>query len=245
VSAAHELGPVSIRLELGPSDWPAMPAQRPWFLSGVENRWTRELRAEGLDLGVMIQPRCAMPARRDRYVFAADNGCFNEATWVGEQDWLLWAGLLPADRCLFVTCRDVYRPVQATAEATWRRSEPYFETLRTLGHRPAIVCQHGADECEPLWDECERWDALFVGGDDAWKMSSAAHDCVREAQLLGKWVHVGRVNTWRRFREVADWNANSVDGTFLAYGPDANGPRLRSWLRLAWQRSESSLFPRS
>ena len=54
---------------------------------------------------------------------------------------------------------------------------------------------------------------------------------MREAQLLGKWTHMGRVNSWKRLQLAANWNLDSVDGTFLAFGPDANAGRFLSWLR--------------
>ena len=47
----------------------------------------------------------------------------------------------------------------------------------------------------------------------------------------GKWVHVDRVNSWRRLDLVASWNVDSVDGTYLAFAPEANGRRLDGWLR--------------
>jgi hypothetical protein len=43
--------------------------------------------------------------------------------------------------------------------------------------------------------------------------------------------------------EFALWNVTGVDWAFLGYGPDTNGPRLRSCLRLSRQRAESSLSP--
>ena len=48
---------------------------------------------------------------------------------------------------------------------------------------------------------------------------------------MGKWVQVGRVNSWRRLDLVAGWNVDSVDGTYLAFAPDVNGARLATWLR--------------
>ena len=57
------------------------------------------------------------------------------------------------------------------------------------------------------------------------QLSVAAKLCVDEAQLMGKWVHVGRVNSWRRLDLVASWDVDSVDGTYLAFAPDANGAR--------------------
>jgi hypothetical protein len=48
---------------------------------------------------------------------------------------------------------------------------------------------------------------------------------------MGKWVHVGRLNSWRRLDLVASWDVDSVDGTYLAFAPNANGARLATWLR--------------
>ncbi len=48
---------------------------------------------------------------------------------------------------------------------------------------------------------------------------------------MGKWVHVGGVNSWRRLELVAGWDVDSVDATYLAFAPDANGRRLSCWLR--------------
>ena len=71
---------------------------------------------------------------------------------------------------------------------------------------------------------------VLIGGDTDWKTSSEARDVAREAQLRGKWVHVGRVNSWKRIDRVASWDVDSVDGTFLRFGPDTNGARLARWL---------------
>ena len=41
---------------------------------------------------------------------------------------------------------------------------------------------------------------------------------------MGKWVHVGRVNSWRRLDLVASWDVDSVDGTNLAFAPTPTAP---------------------
>ncbi len=64
-----------------------------------------------------------------------------------------------------------------------------------------------------------------------WTLSPAAKLCVDEARLAGKWVRVGRVNPWRRLELMASWDVDSVDGTYLAFAPEANGHRLSRWLR--------------
>ena len=51
-----------------------------------------------------------------------------------------------------------------------------------------------------------------------------------EAKRRGLATHMGRVNSGRRFRLARDVGYDSADGTFLAFGPDANLPRLLSWI---------------
>jgi hypothetical protein len=41
---------------------------------------------------------------------------------------------------------------------------------------------------------------------------------------------MGRVNSLRRLRYAADIGCDSVDGTYLAFGPDQNLPTLLTWI---------------
>jgi hypothetical protein len=61
-------------------------------------------------------------------------------------------------------------------------------------------------------------------------MSENAEAVIRRAQALGKWVHVGRVNTIRRIRRFQRMGVDSVDGTCLCYGPTKNRARLEPQL---------------
>ena len=72
---------------------------------------------------------------------------------------------------------------------------------------------------------------LFIGGTTEWKLGRHARALVREAKQRGKHVHMGRVNSAKRYRYAEAIGCDSADGTFLTFGPDANLPRL-----LAWQR---------
>ena len=75
-----------------------------------------------------------------------------------------------------------------------------------------------------------------------WKLSQPAVELAAIASSLGKWVHVGRVNSGKRIRWAAQF-ADSSDGTFLAKGPDVNLPRVRRWLdAVESDRGQGSLF---
>jgi hypothetical protein len=113
-------------------------------------------------------------------------------------------------------------------EATRVRSQPFLEQIRTLGYPAALVAQDGMEWT--TWDPWDEIDALFIGGTDRFKLSAEVANIVALASSLGKWVHMGRVNSARRFRYAREIGCDSVDGTFLAFGPDANLPRLMRWL---------------
>lgn len=44
----------------------------------------------------------------------------------------------------------------------------------------------------------------------------AAEQCIRAAQALGKWTHVGRVNTPSRMTRFQDLGVDSCDGTGIS-----------------------------
>lgn len=58
--------------------------------------------------------------------------------------------------------------------------------------------------------------AIFIGGGDPWKDSRASLDIVKTAKTLGKHVHVGRVNTVKRFKLFSDVGADTCDGSGVA-----------------------------
>jgi hypothetical protein len=72
-----------------------------------------------------------------------------------------------------------------------------------------------------LWDEI---DALYIGGDTAWKLREHAADLAAVASSVGKWVHMGRVNSAKRYRYAEAIGCYSVDGTYLTFGPRQEPP---------------------
>lgn len=171
-----------------------------------------------LGVGLMAQPRSYGPDTYSGWTWAADNGCFTEA-WDPDQwvDWLDRAR--PIGGCLFAVCPDVV----GDAPATRQRLHEWAPIIRDLGYPVAWAAQNGATIGSAPWDEI---DAVFIGGDTAWKLGHQAETIVRHAKGLGLWAHVGRVNTLRRMRIVQSWGTDSIDGTILKYGPDINTARL-------------------
>lgn len=108
---------------------------------------------------------------------------------------------------LFVTVPDVVADAEATARQ-WVRWAP---GVRRRGLRSAFVAQDGCER--GLIPAIHEFDALFIGGSTEWKLGPAAAALVRAAKRAGKWVHVGRVNSYERIRYCAAIGADSVDGT--------------------------------
>jgi len=163
----------------------------------------------------------ATPAQGNRirpaWTWAMDNGCWSSAWKAGK-----WVSALerndPAG-CLFAVVPDAV----ADAAETGRRWDIWSPVVRELGYPLAFVLQDG---CERVpWDDIA---CLFVGGSTEYKMSDDAYRWTIRAKRRGKWVHWGRVNSRRRFAATA-LTGDSADGTYLAFGPDVNLPRLRSW----------------
>ena len=199
------------------------------YLATASTAQVRDAMRAGL-LGQM-----ATPLSGNRLVpgahWALDNGCFSnrwsEARWLRSLE-------RHADRpgCLFAVVPDVVADAAATDDL-WTEWAP---VVREHGFRPAYVLQNG---CEEVPSDAA---AVFTGGDTAWKLGPEARHLVGEAQAAGKWCHMGRVNSLRRLRLASQDGYDSVDGTYLAYGPDKNLPRLLAYLRLA---SHPSLFGQS
>jgi len=178
----------------------------------------------GLMLGPGSNRRSSYPAH---VAWGADNGCFannyNETKW---WDFLTrWAAFAPS--ALFAAAPDVV----CDAAATLERSASWLERIRALGYPVAYVGQNGQGDVPVPWDEV---DAFFIGGDDPWKLGPEAASLAAEAKGRGKWVHMGRVNSGRRWRYAERIGCDSVDGTFLRW-PTTNLPRLRTWINASDQ----------
>jgi hypothetical protein len=196
------------------------------YLSGADNvSWRKHAMTD--PIGICATPDIGTSHAKALACYrfwAADNACFAHPNDFSLEVFLSWLAGLEAVRetCLFATAPDVV----ADWPATLARSLPAIPLLRAAGHRAAIVLQDGATpEAIP---DC---DAVFVGGSTAWKLSLEAWRCVAAAKARGLWAHMGRVNSLRRLRKAAAVGCDSVDGTFIAFGPEINTRRMIRWLR--------------
>lgn len=161
--------------------------------------------------------------------WCADNGCFGKG-YPGDERWFAWleSNAYRASSCVFAVAPDVVGDAVATLE----RSLPWLPKIRALGYPAAFVAQDGLENLVIPWGD---FDVLFVGGSTEWKLGAEAARIVGQAKACGKWVHMGRVNSGRRFRYAQMIGCDSADGTTLAKFPDATLPDVLAWLRGADQ----------
>jgi GNAT superfamily N-acetyltransferase len=199
-----------------------------YLCSGAREELTRVL--VRMNVGLMETPASHRPRQRARFPFwAADNGCYSRGEGFDLGGYLRWLDAQDRAGCLFAVAPDVV----ADAQATWERSASVLPVLRGLGYGAALVAQDGMERMEVDWDA---FDCLFVGGSTQWKLAPVAEGIALEAKRRGKWLHAGRVNTWKRMRHFARIGADSVDGTMLKFGLDRNFIELcRNMTRLQQQ----------
>jgi hypothetical protein len=138
--------------------------------------------------------------------FAIDNGAFSRF------DAKAFFSLLERekpnrDRCKFVVAPDVVGSARRTGELFHH----FYPKLH--GWKIALACQDGQEDLPIDWNLI---DAVFIGGTDKFKVSDGARQIVKAAQALGKWTHMGRVNSAERILLAEEWGIDSIDGTGLA-----------------------------
>jgi len=135
--------------------------------------------------------------------YGLDNGCFKQFN--GKK----WERLLfeaHENRPVFVCLPDIVGDAVRTLDL--------FDSFerQTNGLPRALVLQDGIGSHRIDWSKLS---AVFVGGSDNFKISNEALNACKTAKMLGKWVHVGRVNTASR---VKNWIgiADSIDGSGIS-----------------------------
>lgn len=110
--------------------------------------------------------------------------------------------------CSWVAVPDCVGSARRTREV-WK----YRFDMVPAGWPLAYVCQDGSEDIGIPWDDCA---AVFIGGHDQWKDGRHAADIVKTAKMLGKLVHVGRVNGRSRFKHFEKLGADTCDGSSIA-----------------------------
>jgi hypothetical protein len=201
------------------------------YLSGVHSEAIAAYAANEPALGLMAQPRSATVQHAGMYRHHAyDNGAFG--AWLrGEPfdvpGWCRQLQRLAAQGTsglLFAAAPDVVGD-HASTLAAW---DEHIHAVLAAGLPPAFVLQNGCVDLEQVPLAAR---AVFVGGDDTYKLGPDAARVCWQARAAGLWVHMGRVNSERRWLRALAMGCDSADGTFLRFGPPAHQlRRLQVWL---------------
>lgn len=181
----------------------------------------------------LFTPLTRFKPQRPEQTFAIDNGAyanFNPKAFLA---------LLERERprrhlCRFVSIPDVIVNRVGNARRTLEVFEHWQPMLRDHW-KLAFVCQDGMENFNIPFADI---DAIFIGGSTNWKESDHAEGCIKAAKAIGKWVHVGRVNSPARFEKFEQMGVDSIDGTGIA---------LKTHMRekIRDRNSDARLFPMS
>lgn len=177
------------------------------MIAMISNHDLDEAEAElGAPCEQIFTPESRHQAKRPGGYFCIDNGAYSN--WEPQSFMSLLQRELPRVKlCRFVAVPDVVGSARRTLEC-------FHQWKGDLSKWPlAYVCQDGQQDSPIPWDEIE---AIFIGGTTQFKLSEHAAQCIQAANIIGKWVHVGRVNTPARFEYFEKLGADSIDGTGLS-----------------------------
>lgn len=177
------------------------------------------LRYSPRNVGRMIQPRALgrIPdTPRAGFLWAADNDAYSGFHQARYERMLEAITGVPA--CLFITCPDVV----GNSSQTIGLFSMWHQRVREVGP-VALVAQDGLTPTATPWADI---DSLFIGGTTEWKLGEEAHLICKEAKERGKWLHMGRVNSWQRVEYAKSIGVDSIDGTQLSWFSDTYIPRF-------------------
>lgn len=160
----------------------------------------------GCEVQQLVTPLTGFLRQKEHDEFAIDNGAFSG--FRRDKFMSILARESEAKhRCRFVVVPDI------VADA--RRTEEAFEywKYKLSGWPLALAAQDGVENRTIPWKAIQ---AIFIGGSTAWKLGDHAKAVIRCAQAIGKYVHVGRVNSPGRFEYFESLGVDSIDGTGLS-----------------------------
>ena len=160
----------------------------------------------GVPVGQLLTPLTRYQLRDPLLPWGIDNGFFSKVD-VRDLFSLMKREEHHRENCLFVTVPDIVCNAQRTRELF-----DHFAP-QMVGWKLAFACQDGQENLPIPWDKI---DAVFIGGSDSWKCSKYVAQIIKVAKLLGKHVHIGRVNTPDRYVWFEEQGADTADGTGMA-----------------------------
>jgi len=174
------------------------------------------------NLGILCSPRRVYGDEIDGWPWAADNDAFSK--WDEERYCDMLDRIKGRTGCLFVTSPDVVGDASKTLDLFYEWVTP----LQVIGQPIALVAQDGLKQRDVPWALI---DSLFIGGTTEWKLGMDARLLMLDAKNRGKWVHMGRVNSYERGRYARWLGCDSIDGTQFSWFRDTKLPAYLNSLR--------------
>lgn len=223
------------------------PTEHPvTYLTGSHNEATLERARERGDIGLLVTPLLPsyLKYAKDYPVIAIDNGVFSKSKPFDEGNFRKLIDAVAADPETAKKVRFVVAPdVVGDARATLDRFDQWADEIHSKGLPVALAAQDGLENMldQIPWDKV---DVLFIGGSTDWKIGNVENlpkwiKLFKEAKDHDVPIHMGRVNSADRLH-LAEYGlgASTVDGTYLAFGPEKNRPNLEKWLNKQNARTE-------
>jgi hypothetical protein len=184
-----------------------------------------------MGVGLLIQPGSYAPRRVEPFPWwAADNGCYPpDPEWSAGRWIKMLGGIMDLDpgvkdKCLYLLVPDMPFDHFETL-VRWYHCRPW---AALTGLPLAFAAQDGCTVDSIPWNTL---DVIFLAGTTEWKVGRGAFDVACQARERGKWVHMGRVNSWERLDLASAYGCDSSDGTFMKHGkPEDMVARIKVWL---------------
>ena len=183
------------------------------FVSGATRTVNEILQSNSIEskyLGKYLTPRANCNKKyldltlKQGCLFGADNDCFNSFDKVKYERMI---EILPrTDKLKYVTIPDSV----GNFEETIRLFDEWQPLLKNEKLPLGFVLQDGMPINEIPFD---KFSSLFIGGSTEYKLSEETANIVRIAKEKDKWIHMGRVNSYKRIRYANSIGCDSVDGT--------------------------------
>ena len=156
------------------------------------------------NLGAFLTPRTGNSRKTlEGFIWAADNAAFSN---FNEQSFVKMLEKIQGSNCKFVTCPD---KVQNDV-VTLKLFHVWQPIIKKYNLPVALVLQDGMVADGIPYNMC---DAIFIGGSNEFKLGEEVRKIVKKAKELGKWVHMGRVNSNKRLQYAYEIGCDSVDGS--------------------------------
>jgi hypothetical protein len=150
------------------------------------------------DFGVLTTPsHMGIPSGISNGLdWAADNGAFTKKFNLDK--YLIHLNLLEPykNTCLFINLPDVLGSAKETIDNFYKYIE-YFPSWKI-----GFVGQDGQENSE--FPDANLWDTFFLGGTTEFKDGKDGLNCILRAMDLGKKIHIGRVNGWKRYHKFSE-----------------------------------------